>query len=155
MANKKETPVVEETTATATEQVTIDKVQLDAIIAGYEEMKSQVAKLTEQAVTNPKSAETRKLEEEKRLLEIVQKANEDAEKLVPYYVDHGSLRSNKNLEVSNNGIQTIVPRGQNLMLKKSVVEVIENSNEQKDISLGIQEKRRKEYEKAKAEGGVD
>ena len=151
--NKKETSDVVETPTD--EKVLVDRKQLDAILAGYEDMKQQVAQLTEQSMSNANTVETRKLAEEKRLLGIVEKANEEAEKLVPYYVDLGSLRSNKNLEVSNNGVQTIVPRGEDLMLKKSVVEVIENSKEQQAISLGIQEKRSKEYEKAKAEGGVD
>ena len=153
MANKKDIPAVEETTTT--EQVTIDKTKLEAILAGYEEMKGQIAKLSEQTVAITNKADNKQRKEEQRLLEIVKKANEEAEEIVPYYVDLGSLRSNKNLEVSINGVQTIVPRGQNVMLKKSVVNVIENAKRQKDVSLGIQEKRRKEYEKAKAEGGVD
>lgn len=149
---KKETPVVEETTTT--EKVTIEKSQLDAILAGYEEMKGQIAKLSEQPITNPKTAESRKLEEEQRLLAIVNKANEASDELVPYYADLGATRSNKNLEVSINGVQTIVPKGQSVELKKSVVEVIENAKKQKEISLGLQETRNKEAEKAEAEGGI-
>lgn len=153
MTTKKDTPAVEETTAT--EQVTIDKAKLDVILAGYDEMKSQVAKLSEQTTTNMNTAESRKREEEQRLLSLVEKANEASEELVPYYADLGAARSNKNLEVSINGVQTIVPKGQSVQLKKSVVEVIENAKKQKEISLGLQETRSKEAEKAEAEGGIE
>ncbi len=152
MATNKEKTVVEETSAT--EQVTIEKSQLDAILAGYEDMKAQIAKLSEQPITNPNTAESRKLEEEQRLLALVKKANEASDEVVPFYVDEGSMRSNKNLEVSINGIQTIVPKGKPVELKRSVVEVIENSKKQKKISLGLQEKRNQEAQKAEAEGGI-
>lgn len=152
MATKKDTPVVEE--KTATEQVTIGKSQLEAILAGYEDMKKQIAQLTERSVINTDTAEARKTAEEKRLLAIVAGANKASDEIVPYYADKGSLRSNENLEVSINGIQTIVPRGEQVELKRSVIEVIENSKIQKAISLGIQEKRKKEAERAEAEGGI-
>lgn len=152
MSNKKDIP--ETKSANTSEQVSIEKAQLDAILAGYEEMKSQVAKLSEQSITNGNTDEARSLAEEKRLLAIVAEANKASDEIIPYYADPGSLRSNENLEVSINGIQTIVPRGENVELKRSVIEVIENSKAQKAISLGIQEKRRKECEKAEAEGGI-
>lgn len=152
MTNKKDTPIVEETTAKET--VTIEKSQLDAIFAGYEEMKAQIAKLSEQPITHSKTVENKKLEEEQRLLAIVNKANEASRELVPYHVDMGALRSNKNLEVSINGVQTIIPKGQTVMLKKSVVEVIENSKKQMEIALGLQEKRNEEAQKAENEGGI-
>ena len=154
MATNKEKTVVEETTATATEQVTIEKSQLDEILAGYEDMKTQIAKLSEQSMTNGNTAEARSLAEEKRLLAIVEEANKASDELVPYYADLGATRSNKNLEVSINGVQTIVPKGQSVKLKKSVVEVIENAKKQKEISLGLQETRNKEAEKAETEGGI-
>ena len=152
MANKKDIPAVEE--ITTTEQVTIDKTKLEAILAGYEEMKGQIAKLSEQTVAITNKADNKQRKEEQRLLEIVKKANEEAEELVEYHVDMGALRSNKNLEVSINGVQTIIPKGQTVMLKKSVVEVIENSKKQMEIALGLQEKRNEEAQKAENEGGI-
>lgn len=138
------------------EKVEISKSQLDSILAGYDEMKNQIAVLTKQAATDEKRkiSESRKLEEEQRLLELVQSANTAAEEEVEIHVDLGSLRSNKNAEVSINGTQNIIPKGKTLKVKKNVAEIIENSKKQREISLGLQNGRNKEYEKAEAEGGL-
>ena len=152
MSNKKD--IHETESANTSEQVSIDKTQLDAILAGYEEMKAQVAKLSEQSITNGNTDEARSLAEEQRLLAIVEEANNVSDEIVPFYADKGSIRSNENIEVSINGIQTVAPRGESVELKRSVIEVIKNSEKQKAISMGLQEKRKKEAERAEAEGGI-
>lgn len=148
--NKKETAEVIE------EKVEIPKSQLESILAGYDEMKNQIAVLTKQAATETKAktAESRKLEEEQRLLKLVHKANEASQEEVEIHVDLGSLRSNKNAEISINGIQSTIPKGQTVKVKKNVAEIIDNSLKQREISLGLQNKRNAEYVKAEAEGGL-
>jgi hypothetical protein len=160
--SKKAAETVEETESTATESsaetetVTIPKSQLEEILAKFDEQQAQIDKLTANAAaeSKTKTAEERKLEEEKKLLEVVNQANAEAEEEVEIHVDMGSLRSNKNLEVGINGTQMIIPKGQNIKVQKRVAEVIENSKKQRDISLGLQAEKAKEAEEAEAAGGI-
>ena len=149
MATKKET-----TEVMTDEKVEISKSQLDELLAGYDDMKNQIAVLTKQAATENKvkSAESKKIEEEQRLLDIVHVANTAAEEEVEIHVDVGSLRSNKNAEVSINGVQSTIPKGIPVKVKKNVAEIIENSKKQREISLGLQNERNAEYQKAEDEG---
>ena len=112
-----EAPVNE---TTAPEQVTIEKAQLDAILAAQDEMRATIALLTKQAERNSKSIEaTDKVKvEEERLLEIVRKANERGAEMVEMHIDKGSLKSNKNLELNINGVQTIIPKGQTVTIPR-------------------------------------
>lgn len=142
-----EAPVNE---TTAPEQVTMDKAQLDAILANQEEMRATIALLTKQAERNSKSIEAtdRVKVEEERLLQIVHKANERGAEMVEMHIDKGSLKSNKNLELNINGVQTIIPKGQAVTIPRKVAAIIENSEKQQAIALGIQAERAKEAEKA-------
>ena len=142
-----EAPVNE---TTAPEQVTMDKAQLDAILANQEEMRATIALLTKQAERNSKSIEAtdRVKVEEERLLQIVHKANERGAEMVEMHIDKGSLKSNKNLELNINGVQTIIPKGQTVTIPRKVAAIIENSEKQQAIALGIQAERAKEAEKA-------
>lgn len=142
-----EAPVNE---TTAPEQITIDKAQLDAIFAAQDEMRATIALLTKQAERNSKSIEaTDKVKvEEERLLEIVRKANERGAEMVEMHIDKGSLKSNKNLELNINGVQTIIPKGQTVTIPRKAAAIIENSEKQQAKALGIQEVRAKEAEKA-------
>lgn len=135
---------------TAPEQVTMDKAQLDAILANQEEMRATIALLTKQAERNSKSIEAtdRVKVEEERLLQIVHKANERGAEMVEMHIDKGSLKSNKNLELNINGVQTIIPKGQTVTIPRKVAAIIENSEKQQAIALGIQAERAKEAEKA-------
>lgn len=138
---------------TENEKVEIDKAQLDNILAQQEEMKATIALLTKQTHRDAEKleAEDRNKTEEKRLLQLVKKANEEAEKLVEAHIDMGSLKSNKNLELNINGVQSIIPKGQTIKIPKKAKEIIDNAKEQQKIALGIQSKRAKEAEKAIAE----
>lgn len=149
MAEKKTTAV-----DTAENVVEVKKEQLDEILKGYEDMKNQVALLTKQAADNEalRSSEGNRQDEEKRLLELVKEANAKSEELVNLHIDSGAIRSNKNAEVSINGVQTIIPKGETVKVKKSLKEVIDNSLNQKNIARGLQEERNSEYKTAEAEG---
>lgn len=64
--------------------VEIQKEQLEQLMSGYEDMKNQIAVLTKQAAENDslRSSKENKLEEERKLLELVKKANAEGEELV-------------------------------------------------------------------------
>lgn len=135
------------------EKIEIDKSQLDNILAQQEEMKATIALLTKQTQRDAEKleAEDREKTEEKRLLQLVKKANEEAEEIVEAHIDMGSLKSNKNLELNINGVQSIIPKGQTVTIPKKAKEIIDNAKEQQAIALGIQSKRAKEAEDAIAE----
>ena len=82
------------------------------------------------------------------MLEIVNKANERGAEMVEMHIDKGSLKSNKNLELNINGVQTIIPKGQTVTIPRKVAAIIENSEKQQAIALGIQAERAKEAEDA-------
>lgn len=153
MATKK-TEVVEETATVenTTEQVTIPKSQLDSILAQLEETNRKVEELTEQA--NKESATKLGIEQakERDLLARIEEANSDSEELVDVYIDKGSLKSNKNLEVNACGRQFVIPKGQTVQVPKFVKEVIDNADKQMNEALHLQEQRAEEAEQAMSEG---
>lgn len=159
MATKKTTDIEEavtaEETATAvgsTEQVTISKAQLDTILAQLEETNRKVEELTEQANKQPATKQEIQQAKENELLEQIEKANADSEELVEVYIDKGSLKSNKNLEVNACGKQFIIPKGQTVKVPKYVKEVIDNADKQMDEALHLQDQRAEEAQKAIDEG---
>ena len=140
--------------AAKTETVEIPKEQLEQLMSGYEDMKNQIAVLTKQTVENDnfrKSTDLKRQEEE-RLLKIVEEENAKGDELVDVYLDMGSLRSNKNAEVSINGVQNIVPKGETVQVKRSLKEVIDNADKQKAIALDLQDRMSAEYAEAEAKG---
>ena len=140
--------------AAKTETVEIPKEQLEQLMSGYEDMKNQIAVLTKQTVENDnfrKSTDLKRQEEE-RLLKIIKEENAKGEELVDVHLDMGSLRSNKNAEVSINGVQNIVPKGETVQVKRSLKEVIDNANKQKAIALDLQDRMSAEYSEAEAKG---
>lgn len=142
-----------EKTTVESEKIEIDKSQLDNILAQQEEMKATIALLTKQTQRDAEKleADDRNKAEEKRLLQLVKKANDEAEEIVEAHIDMGSLKSNKNLELNINGVQSIIPKGQTVKIPKKAKEIIDNAKEQQSIALGIQSKRAKEAEDAIAE----
>lgn len=134
--------------------VKIQKEQLEQLMNDYDDMKNQIAVLTKQAAENDslRSSKENKLEEERKLLELVKKANAEGEELVDLHIDRGALRSNKNAEVSINGIQTIIPKGETVKVKRCLKEIIDNSEKQCDIARGLQEEHNAEYMTAEAQG---
>lgn len=135
------------------EKVEIDKAQLDSILAQQEEMRATIALLTKQAGKDAKKleADDRVKAEESRLLELVEQANREAEELVEVHIDLGSLKSNKNLELNINGVQSIIPKGQTVTIPKKAKEIIDNAKQQQAIALGIQRKRAEEAAQAMKE----
>lgn len=160
MATKKATAAEENITANDnttienTEQVTIPKAQLDAIMAQLDETNKKVEELTEQAEKKPATKQEIEYAKEKELLAQIEKANADSEELVDVYIDKGSLKSNKNLEVNACGRQFIIPKSQTVKVPRFVKEVIDNSEKQMNDALHLQDKRAEEAEKAINEGGL-
>lgn len=122
--------------------VTLTADELSAILATQKELQRQLDELKQNARENDGSAEA------ERLLELVRRANEDAEQEVEIHVETGSLKANKNAEVSINGRQYIVPKGQTVKVPRKVAEIIENARVQKDKAYGIQETKHDEFEAA-------
>lgn len=137
-----------------TETVEIQKEQLEQLMSGYEDMKNQIAVLTKQTVENDnfRRSTDLKRQEEERLLKIIEEENAKGDELVDVYLDMGSLRSNKNAEVSINGVQNIVPKGETVQVKRSLKEVIDNADKQKAIALDLQDRMSAEYSEAEAKG---
>ncbi len=140
--------------AAKNETVEIPKEQFEQLMSGYEDMKNQIAVLTKQTVENDnfRRSTDLKRQEEERLLKIVEEENAKGEELVDVHLDMGSLRSNKNAEVSINGVQNIVPKGETVQVKRSLKEVIDNANKQKAIALDLQDRMSAEYAEAEAKG---
>lgn len=141
----KEETVKEETAKEET--VTISKADFDSLLADMKLMKQQLA-----SEDREKSASAKQREKEEAMIAQTEAANARAMEEVDYYVDLGSLRSNKNIEVSINGKQYIVPRGKQVRIPRCVKEVIENSLRQKEESLGLQDRKKADFEKAEATG---
>ena len=115
MAKKDEltAPVSEETAAAQT--VTISKEDFEALMADVKLMKQQLA-----SEDRKKSLADKALEREEEELAQIKEANKRAEEIVEYMAPTGSLLSNKNLEVSINGKQYVVPRGSPARSKRSL-----------------------------------
>lgn len=142
----------ESLSAENTEQVTIPKTQLDAIMAQLDANNKKIEELAEQA--NNQGATKQAIEEtkERELLRQIEEANSNSEEFVDVYIDKGSLKSNKNLEVNACGKQFVIPKGKTVKVPKFVKEVIDNADKQMEEALHLQEKRAEEAEKAMNEG---
>lgn len=136
----KEAAVSEETAAAQT--VTISKEDFEALMADVKLMKQQLA-----SEERKKSLADKALEREEEELARIEESNKRAEEIVEYMAPTGSLLSNKNLEVSINGKQYVVPRGVVVKIPRKVKEVIENAIKQRNISFGLQEKMKDEFAK--------
>lgn len=149
-----ETVTAEETALTegSTETVTLSKEQLDTILAQLEETNKKVEELTEQASKQPATKQEIQQANERKLLEQIERANSDSEEPVEVYIDKGSLKSNKNLEVNACGRQFIIPKGQTVKVPKYVKEVIDNADKQMEEALHLQDQRAEEAQKAIEEG---
>jgi hypothetical protein len=101
-----------------------------------------------------KSLSDKRREEEEALVAKTVAANEQAMEMVDCYVDLGSLRSNKNIEVAINGKQYVVPRGQQVRIPRCVKEVIENSLKQRATAFGLQDKKKADFEEAEKTGAL-
>ena len=65
------------------------------------------------------------------------------------------MRGSKNIEVSLNGKQYLIPRGQTVQVPRCVAEIVDNAKVQRDAALGLQDRRaaelaRQELEMAQA-----
>lgn len=111
--------------------------------AEFEEMKAQLALLMKQATSEDrmKSDAEKKYEADEKAMEQVRAANAAAEEEVELFISEGSLRSNKTAEVSINGVQYLVPKGQLVRVPRKVKEVIDNAIAQKKEAYGLQEKK--------------
>lgn len=154
MATKKATVETLNITDENTEQVTIPKAQLDEIMAQLDANNKKIEELAEQA--NNQGATKQAIEEtkERELLSQIEEANSNSEELVDVYIDKGSLKSNKNLEVNACGKQFVIPKGKTVKVPKFVKEVIDNADKQMEEALHLQEQRAEEAEKAMNEGGL-
>ena len=115
--------------------------KLKALAADVKLMKQQLASEERQ-----KSISDIARERELAMIEQIEAANAEAEEEVEYMVSTGSLLSNKNIEVSINGKQYLIPRGSVQKMPRKVMEVIENSIKQRNISFGLQEQMKDSYE---------
>lgn len=147
MADKNKTANTDEVKKDTEEIVTISKSEYEALRTDIELMKKQFVSEQRQKTVSDKQRE----KEEAMVAQTIA-ANEKAEELVDIHVELGSLRSNKNVEVSINGVQYIVPRGQTVKVPRKVAEVVENSIKQRAISLGMQEEKHADSEKAITSG---
>lgn len=123
----------------------------------FKAMQEQLAVLTKYMAgeNRVKSAQDKKLEEESKLLELVEAANKDALKKVKIHVEKGNLKGNKNAEVAINGVQFIIPKGQDEMVPRCVAEVLENAERQKNAAYAMQEEKSIEYEQARIQGAFN
>ena len=127
--------------------ITISKSELEALL---NDMKLMKAKLVSEE--RQKSISDKKREREEAMIAQTEAANAEADEYVDCYVDLGSLRSNKNVEVSINGRQYVIPRGKQVRIPRKVKEVIENSLKQRAESFGIQDAKKADFEKAETTG---
>ena len=120
----------------------------------FKAMQEQLAVLTKYMAgeNRVKSAQDKKLEEENKLLELVNAANKNAMEKVKIHVEKGNLKGNKNAEVAINGVQFIIPKGQDEMVPRCVAEVLENAERQKNAAYAMQEEKSTEYEQAQIQG---
>lgn len=129
------------------DSITISKTEFEALIADMKLMKQQLVSEERQ-----KSISDKKREREEAMIAQTEAANAAAEEEVDCYVDLGSLRSNKNIEVSINGKQYIIPRGKQVRIPRKVKEVIDNAIRQRAASFGLQDEKKADFEKAEATG---
>lgn len=140
---------VTEDTAAAGKTVTISEEDFNAIMNRIKMMEQKLVSEERQ-----KSLSDKRREEEEALVAKTVAANEQAMEMVDCYVDLGSLRSNKNIEVAINGKQYVVPRGQQVRIPRCVKEVIENSLKQRAAAFGLQDEKKADFEEAEKTGAL-
>lgn len=146
--NPTEEQTAEETKSTeAPEMVTVP-------FEEFREMQAQLALLTQQITSEEhrKAVKGEAALEEEKQLEQVRAANEMAKEETEYYIDEGSIKSNKNVNVSINGVQYIIPKGETVKIPRAVAEIIDNSKRQRAAAFGLQDKRKAAFEAAQAQG---
>lgn len=126
--------------------VEISEEKLEALMADVALMKEKLADEERR-----RGIADKKLMEEEEERQRVLEANRKAMEKVPYHAELGAMRSNKNLEVSVNGKQYVIPRGQTVMIPRCVAEVLNNSKNQLDLAYGLQEKRAAEFAREELE----
>lgn len=134
----------------AKETVTLSKAAFEELLADVKLMKDKLA--NEERL---RGVSNEKLLAEQAELERVQRENEKAMELVDIHVDLGNMRGSKNIEVSLNGKQYLIPRGQTVQVPRCVAEIVDNAKVQRDAALGLQDRRaaelaRQELEMAQA-----
>ena len=130
----------------AEETVTLSKAAFEELLADVKLMKDKLA--NEERL---RGASNEKLLAEQAELERVQRENEKAMELVDIHVELGSMRGNKNIEVSLNGKQYLIPRGQTVQVPRCVAEIVENAKVQRDAALGLQDRRAAEFAREELE----
>ena len=130
---------------TTADPVTIKKSQLDKLLGMYDE-------LQEIKKSMPTDRKAEKINQDKELAKLIEKANEESEELVEYIAPTGSMKSNKNIEVNINGVQYTVPRGVKTNIPRKVAEIIDNSIKQAEFAQGVQNKAAEIAQQAIAEG---
>lgn len=130
---------------TTADTVTIKKSQLDKLLGMYDE-------LQEIKKSMPTDRKAEKINQDKELAKLIEKANEESEELVEYIAPTGSMKSNKNIEVNINGVQYTVPRGVKTNIPRKVAEIIDNSIKQAEFAQGVQNKAAEIAQQAIAEG---
>ena len=130
---------------TTADTVTIKKSQLDKLLGMYDE-------LQEIKKSMPTDRKAEKINQDKELAKLIEKANEESEELVEYIAPTGSMKSNKNIEVNINGVQYTAPRGVKTNIPRKVAEIIDNSIKQAEFAQGVQNKAAEIAQQAIAEG---
>lgn len=142
----KQTEAKAETPQTAAEEtVTVSKAEFDALLADMQLMKQQLV-----SEDRKKALADKKQLEAEETVRRIEEQNKKAMELVDYHVELGSIRSNKNVEVSLNGKQYVIPRGKTVKIPRAVAEVIENAKEQTMLASGFQEQKAAEFEREEA-----
>ncbi len=132
---------------TTADTVTIEKSQLDKLLGMYDE-------LQEIKKSMPIDRKAEKINQDKELAKLIEKANKESEELVEYIAPTGSMKSNKNIEVNINGVQYTVPRGVKTNIPRKVAEIIDNSIKQAEFAQGVQDKAAEIAQQAIAEGRI-
>lgn len=143
MATKKAAEEAEE--MTAAETVTVSKADFEALLNDMKLMKQQLA-----SEDRLKSAKEQQLIADEEARKRAEEGNARAMELTDVHVDLGNLRGSKNVEVSINGKQYVIPRGKTVQVPRCVAEVIENARKQREIAYGLQEQRADELMKSAA-----
>lgn len=130
----------------AEETVTLSKAAFEELLADVKLMKGKLA--NEERL---RGASNERLLAEQAELERVQRENEKAMELVDLHVELGNMRGSKNIDVSLNGKQYVIPRGQTVQVPRCVAEVVKNAKVQRDAALGLQDRRAAELARQELE----
>jgi hypothetical protein len=158
MSKREETKASADETVTA-ENDTVENKEPEMVTVPREEfeaLKAQMALMAQKMAAEDRQKSKAELSAEAAAAEAeaVKTANAEAEELVDYYVDTGSLRSNQNVEVAINGVQYVIPRGKAVKIPRKVVNVIENAKKQKAAAYKLQKERKAEAEEASNKGFI-